>query len=280
MALSNADCDCIRTLVRRRSGIVLEEEKAYLIETRLTALARREGFASVENLLAKFRTQASNGLQDKVVEALTTNETSFFRDVQPFEALRQVVIPELLKRREQQRRLFIWCAAASSGQEPYSLAMLLHDSFPALAGWHVRILATDFSLEMLERARRGVYSHFEVNRGLPAPLLVKFFEKQGLEWRLKDSLRRLVEFRQLNLIDPWPPMPAPDVSLMRNVLIYFDVEMKKALLGRARRLLRPDGYLFLGGAETPMGLDDGFERIPFDRSGCYRLRRNCSKQEN
>ncbi len=278
MALSNADRDSIRTLVRRRSGIVLEEEKVYLIETRLTALARCEGFASVADLLAKFRTQAANGLQDKIVEALTTNETSFFRDVQPFEVLRQVVLPELVKRREQQRRLFIWCAAASSGQEPYSLAMLLHDHFPALAGWNVRILATDLSLEMLERARRGVYSHFEVHRGLPTPLLVRFFEKQGLEWRLKESIRRLVEFRQLNLIDPWPPMPAPDVILMRNVLIYFDVEMKKALLGKVRRLLQPDGYLFLGGAETPMGLDDGFERIPFDRSGCYCLRRNSSKQ--
>jgi chemotaxis protein methyltransferase CheR len=273
LALSSTDCNFIRTLVRRRSGIVLEEEKVYLVETRLTALARREGLTSAEALLAKFRMQSSNGLQDKIVEALTTNETSFFRDLQPFEALRQVVLPELLKRREQQRRLFIWCAASSSGQEPYSLAMLLHDHFPALTSWNVRILATDLSLEMLERARRGVYSHFEVNRGLPAPLLVKFFERQGLEWRLKDSLRRMVEFRQLNLVEPWPSMFAPDIIMMRNVLIYFDVETKKVILGKARRLLPPDGYLFLGGAETPMNLDDSFERISFDRSGCYRLRR-------
>lgn len=272
MTLSSADCDCIRTLVRQRSGIVLEQEKTYLVETRLAALARREGFPSVDGLLGAFRARSSNGLHDKVVEAMTTNETSFFRDVQPFEALRQVVLPDLLQRRALQKRLFVWCAASSSGQEPYSLAMLLRDRFPTLAGWDVRILATDLSLEMLDRARKGVYSQVEANRGLSAPLLVKFFERQGLEWRLKDEIRRMVEFKQLNLIEPWPALPAPDIVLLRNVLIYFDVETKRVILGRVRRLLRPDGYLFLGGAETTLNLDDSFERVPFDRAGCYRLR--------
>lgn len=273
MALSPSECDFIRTLVRRRSGIVLEREKVYLVETRLATLARREGLASLESLLAKFHTPAANDLYDKVVEAMTTNETSFFRDSQPFEALRQVVIPELRKQRAAQRRLFIWCGAASSGQEPYSVSMLLQEHFPALADWNVRILATDLSAEMLERARRGVYSQFEVNRGLPAHLLVKYFERRGPEWRLKEAVRRPVEFRKVNLVEPWPPMAAPDVILMRNVLIYFDVETKKTILGKIRRLLPPDGYLFLGGAETTMNLDDAFERIPFERSGCYRLRR-------
>ena len=273
MALSTVDCDRIRTLVRQRSGIVLEEEKAYLVETRLSALARREGFASLETLLAKFQAQPSNGLQQKVVEAMTTNETSFFRDVQPFEALRQVVLPELLQRRAQERQLFIWCGAASSGQEPYSLAMLLREHFPTLATWNVRMLATDLSLDVLQRARRGLYSQVEVNRGLPARLLVKFFVKQGLEWQLNDDVRGMVEYRPLNLIESWPAMPSPDIAVLRNVLIYFDVETKKVILGKIRRLLRPDGYLFLGGAETTMNLDDAFERVPFDRSGCYRLRR-------
>ncbi len=273
VALSPSDCDFIRTLVRRHSGIVLEREKIYLVETRLAALARREGLGSLESLLAKFRTPSAGDLCDKVVEAMTTNETCFFRDNQPFEALRRVVIPELRKQRAAQRRLFIWCGAASSGQEPYSVSMLLQEHFPDLGDWNVRILATDLSLEMLERGRRGVYSQFEVNRGLPAGLLAKYFERQGLEWRLKEAVRRSVEFRKINLIEPWPPIAPPDIIMMRNVLIYFDVDTKKSILGKIRRLLQPGGYLFLGGAETTMNLDDAFERIPFDRSGCYRLRR-------
>lgn len=273
MALSVADCELIRKLVRQRSGIVLEEEKAYLIETRLAALARREGLDSVEDLLARFRAHPGNGLQDKVVESLTTNETSFFRDLQPFEALRQAVLPELLQRRDKDRKLYIWCGAASSGQEPYSLAILLREQFPSLASWNLHILATDLSAEILDRARRGVYSQVEVNRGLSAQLLVKYFDRRGMEWQLKEDIRRMIEFRQLNLIEPWPAMPSPDIVMLRNVLIYFDVDTKKAILGKVRRLLRPDGYLFLGGAETTMNLDDAFERVAFDRSGYYRLRR-------
>ena len=274
MTLSTTDCEAIRMLVRQRSGIVLEEEKTYLVETRLSALARREGFASLEGLLAKFHAPLSNGLHEKVVEAMTTNETSFFRDMQPFEALRQAVLPEVLERRAAQRQLFIWCGAASSGQEPYSLAILLREHFPALANWHVRIVATDLSLAMLERARRGLYSQVEINRGLSASLLVKYFNRSGLEWQLKDDIRSMVEYRQMNLIENWPTMTPPDIVMLRNVLIYFDVETKRTILGKVRRLMRPDGYLFLGGAETTMNLDDAFERVPFDRSGCYRLRRS------
>jgi chemotaxis protein methyltransferase CheR len=273
VALSNAECDFIRMLVRQHAGIVLEEEKAYLVETRLFALARREGFASAESLLEKFRAQPANCLQTKVIEALTTNETSFFRDVQPFEALRQVVLPQLLERRAKERQLFIWCGAASSGQEPYSLAMLLREHFPTLTTWNVRLLATDLSQEILERARRGVYSQVEVNRGLSAQLLVKYFDRRGLEWHIKDDIRRMVEYRQLNLIEPWQSLLNPDIVLMRNVLIYFDVDTKRTILGKVRRILRPDGYLFLGGAETTMNLDDAFERVALDRSGCYRLGR-------
>jgi chemotaxis protein methyltransferase CheR len=273
LALTIADFDLVRTMVRQRSGIVLDEGKAYLLEARLSGLAVREGFASVERLLASFRTERSNGLETRVVEVMTTNETSFFRDIQPFEALRQVVLPDLLERRAREKRLSIWCAASSSGQEPYSLAMLLHEHFPNIvATWKMQIIASDLSTEVLDRARSGLYSQVEVNRGLPARLLVKFFEQRGLQWQLKDDIRRMVALKQLNLVESWPPLPPPDIVMLRNVLIYFDVEMKKTILGKIRRLLRPDGYLFLGGAETTMNLDDGFERVSFNRGGCYRLR--------
>jgi chemotaxis protein methyltransferase CheR len=223
--------------------------------------------------VARLRTAPLNGLQQKVVEAMTTNETSFFRDVQPFEMLKQMVVPELMKRRATERRLNVWCAASSTGQEPYSLAMMLRESFPSLGGWKVRISASDLSTEVLEKARRGRYSQLEVNRGLPAHLLVKYFQRQGVEWQIKDDIRNVIDYRQLNLIEPWPALPPMDVILIRNVLIYFDVETKRQILGKARRLLRPDGYLFLGGAETTLKLDDSFERVEFQRTGCYQLRK-------
>jgi chemotaxis protein methyltransferase CheR len=272
VALSNSVCDYVRELVRDASGIVLEEEKDYLVESRLTALARREGLASAECLMEKFHEGQRNGIHTKVVEALTTNETSFFRDAQPFEALKKSVLPDLMQRRARERRLFVWCGASSSGQEPYSLAMLIRENFPGLAGWNVHILATDLSREMIDRSQSGIYSQVEVNRGLSAQLLVKYFDRQGLQWRLKEDIRRMVEFRQMNLIQPWPAMPTPDIVLLRNVLIYFDVPTKKSILSKIRRIIRPDGYLFLGGAETTMNLEDAFERVPLDRSCCYRLR--------
>jgi chemotaxis protein methyltransferase CheR len=273
VALSQTDFEFVRALVMKRSAIVLENEKLYLADTRLQGVARREGIESVEALVARMRAAPAGPLHQKVVEAMTTNETSFFRDVQPFEMLKQVVVPELMKRREAERRLRIWCAASSTGQEPYSLAMLLREQFPALRGWDVRIVASDLSTEVLEKARQGRYSQLEVNRGLPATLLVKYFQRQGTEWQIKDDLRGLIEYRQLNLIEAWPTLPPLDVILIRNVLIYFDVETKRQILGRARRLLRPDGYLFLGGAETTLNLDDSFERIEFQRAGCYQLRK-------
>jgi chemotaxis protein methyltransferase CheR len=273
VALTQADFEYVRALVLKRSAIVLENEKLYLAESRLQAVARREGIDSIDTLVARLRTAPLNGLQQKVVEAMTTNETSFFRDVQPFEMLKQMVVPELMKRRATERRLNVWCAASSTGQEPYSLAMMLRESFPSLGGWKVRISASDLSTEVLEKARRGRYSQLEVNRGLPAHLLVKYFQRQGVEWQIKDDIRNVIDYRQLNLIEPWPALPPMDVILIRNVLIYFDVETKRQILGKARRLLRPDGYLFLGGAETTLKLDDSFERVEFQRTGCYQLRK-------
>jgi len=273
VALSQADFEYVRALVLRRSAIVLENEKLYLAETRLQALARREGIDSLETLVGRLRTAPHSGLQQKVVEAMTTNETSFFRDIQPFEMLKQVVVPELMKRRATERQLHVWCAASSTGQEPYSLAMLLREHFPALASWKVCITASDLSTEVLEKARQGRYSQLEVNRGLPAQLLVRYFQRQGVEWQLKEDIRKLIDYRQINLIEAWPALPPLDVILIRNVLIYFDVETKRQILGKMRRLLRPDGYLFLGGAETTLNLDDSFERVEFQRAGCYKLRK-------
>jgi chemotaxis protein methyltransferase CheR len=271
MPLSPADFEYLSALVREGSAIVLEEQKAYLFEARLAPLARREGFDSLEALVRHLRGARADGLHRKVVESMTTNETSFFRDVHPFEALRQAVLPELLRRRAAERRLRVWCAACATGQEPYSVALLLREHFPELAGWDVRVLATDLSEEVLGRARLGRYSQAEVNRGLPARLLVKYFAKEGLEWQLREEVRRQVEFRQLNLAGPWTGVPQ-DVVLLRNVLIYFDVADKRQVLARVRRVLRPDGALFLGGAETTLNLDGDFERAPFARACWYRVR--------
>jgi chemotaxis protein methyltransferase CheR len=206
-----------------------------------------------------------------VVEAMTTNETTFFRDVYPFDALRDQLIPELMQRRAAQRQLVIWSGACSTGQEPYTIAMLLREHFPALTAWQVRILATDLSSEVLDRAKTGRYSQAEVNRGLPATFLVKYFRKHGVEWQIVDEIRRMVEFSELNLNEAWSRVPPCDLVFMRNVLIYFDVETKRTILGKLRRVIRPDGYHFLGGAETTMNLDDMYQRIAFGKTGYYRL---------
>jgi chemotaxis protein methyltransferase CheR len=272
MSLSSADFEYIRKILQERSAIVLEAERAYLAETRLAMLARRKGFASLGDLMAKLRSGRHDDLHALAVEAMTNNETSFFRDVHPFEMLRQAIIPELLQRRSGEQRLHIWCGACSSGQEPYSIAMLLREHFPLPTGWKVRILATDLSREMLERARRGLYTQMDVNRGLPARLLVKYFHKKGQQWQLNDEIRSQVEVLPLNLIESWPVLPPLDIVFLRNVLIYFSVATKTKLLGKIRRVLRPDGYLFLGGAETTLNLDESFERIQRDRAGCYRQR--------
>src|SRR5262245_38980019 len=272
MTISNTDFTYIRDLVRQRAAIILEPGKEYLVESRLLPVARHEGLTSLAELVARLRARPYNGLHHKVVEAMTTNETSFFRDAHPFEALKEVMLTELITKRATGRTLNLWCGAASSGQEPYTVALVLREHFPALARWNVHFIATDLSQEMLTRAQAGKYSQLEVNRGLPAALLVKHFTKHGLEWHIKYDLRKMIEFRQLNLVGPWPIMPAMDIVLLRNVLIYFNVETKKMILGKIRQLLRPDGYLFLGGAETTMSLDDAFERVQIEQTSCYRLR--------
>ena len=270
MPIASVDFDFVRRTVFDTAGIVIEPGKEYLVESRLLGLARKQGLASLEVLLERMK-RDDGSLRRDVIEAMTTNETTFFRDGAPFDLLRTEVIPRLIAARAATRELSIWCAASSTGQEPYSLAMLLAEHFPSLGDWRVRILATDLSRDVLARAQAGCYTQLEVNRGLPITYLVKYFEKHGAEWRLVPRIRERVQFQQMNLVQAWPMMQAFDIVFIRNVMIYFDVAAKKSILERIGRLLPRDGYLFLGAAETTMNLDDRFKRAPFERGGCYQL---------
>ena len=253
-----ADIDFIRTLVREHSAIVVDDTKAYLITTRLVPILKRHNLESLNALVTRLRTSTLGGLREEVVDAMTTNETLWFRDIHPFEALRTSVLPELIDRHASERALTIWSAACSSGQEPYTIAMILREHFPHLRDWRIRLIGTDLSGEMLGRAAAGVYTQTEMNRGLPAPLLVKYFQRKGTEWQAIESLRSMVEFRTLNLARPWPVVPQCDLIFLRNVLIYFDIDTKRAILDRAYGALRPGGSLFLGSAETTRGIHNSF----------------------
>lgn len=265
------DLDFVRKLVRERSGIVLGEDKGYLIEARLKPLAERAGCKDLADLVSRLRARDWSPLHFEVVDAMTTNETFFFRDVAPFEALAKQVLPDLARRRASTRRLSLWCAACSTGQEPYSTVMTMRDQAPQLAGWNVTMLATDLSTRVLVRAKEGRYSQQEVERGLPKPQLDRHFQRDAASWRARDYLRAAIEFRQLNLLDSWAALGTFDIIFIRNVMIYFDVELKRALFAKLRRVLAPDGYLFLGGAESPLNLDDRFVRVPYERAGLYRM---------
>ena len=271
MAVSPASFDFIRMLLADHSAIALADKKTYLVETRLLPVARRAGLSSVDDLVKRLRVAPNHLLRQQVIDAMTTNETSFFRDKVPFETLRSIILTDLLERRVVSRNINIWSAGCACGQEPYSVAMLLWEHFPILKGWKLNFIASDISYEVLKRAGMGRYTQLEVNRGLPAVMLVKYFQKQGLDWQIKEEIRQMIAFRFINLHEPWPSLPNMDIIFMRNVLIYFDVETKKSILGRIRRLLNPDGYLFLGGAETTLNLDEAFKRVHINKSSCYQL---------
>jgi chemotaxis protein methyltransferase CheR len=269
--MTQQDFDVVRRLLLERSGIVLEPGKEYLVESRLAPLVEKLSLGSMEELIAQLRTSADNGLHTQIVEAMVTTESLFFRDHHPFEALRKTIIPELIERRQGERSLNIWCAASSTGQEPYSIALLLREHFPGLAGWRVSLLASDISREVLARAREGRYNQIEVNRGLPATLLVKHFDQHGTHWQLKPGIRCMVDFKEINLAQAWPALPRMDLVLVRNVMIYFDLDTKKTILNKLARLLKPDGYLLLGGAETTFNLDDSYRRVEPLKAGFYQL---------
>ena len=273
MTVSKSDFNYIRELVLEHSAIVLEDGKEYLVESRIGPVIETEGFNTIDQLVKALRQNSHNGLHSKVIEALTTNETSFFRDIHPFETLKDAVIPELLENRKDTQKLNIWCAASSSGQEPYSIAMLIREHFPALFDWKLNFIASDISEKMLARGRSGEFSQLEVNRGLSASFLVKYFEKNGAAWFIKKELREMIHFQQINLSRELPYLPKMDIIFMRNVLIYFDIETKKKILSQLTSILQPDGFLFLGAAESTINLDSSFERMDYKHAGCYRLKR-------
>lgn len=259
-------------LLRNRAGFVLEDDKKYLVEMRLAPLLRRFEFVSFDQLTAGMQNGRSPVTEQMVIEALLNGETTFFRDISCFQSLEKTVIPEIVRRRSSSRRMRIWCAAASTGQEPYSLAMMLASSFPELEGWDVRILATDYSAHHLERARAARYTQFEINRGLPARMLVKYFSQEGNEWVVRPEIRRRVDFAPMNLIASWPVMEPVDLMLLRNVMIYWDQTTQRAVLGRVRDVIGTEGFLVLGGAETTYFLDKAFDRYGDNGSCCFVLR--------
>lgn len=278
-SLTPANFNFVAKLVREQCGLILEPGKEYLVKSRLWPVAQKHQFADVDQLIERLRAAGLKEMVTEVVEAMVTTETSFFRDVHPFETLRKIVLPQLIERRRSQRQLNIWCAASASGQEPYSIAMLLHEYFPELAGWQIHLSATDISQEMLTRSRAARYSQVEVNRGLPIQLLLKWFRQEGGSWLLDDRVRHSVRFSHLNLVQSWPAMPAWDLVFLRNVMIYFENEAKSLILARVARLMRSDGYLVLGGAETTLNLNDSFLRVESLKSGFYQLKSPSPSQQ-
>jgi chemotaxis protein methyltransferase CheR len=261
----------VRTLLEKEAGIILALDKQYLVESRLEALRQRENQSSIDTILDLITSQKNLALKARVVEALTTNETSFFRDYKPFEFLMHEIIPKLIAIRKT-TPLKLWSAASSTGQEAYSLAIASLEAREKTGSTlPISILGTDINEAVLERARIGVYSDHEINRGLPAPLLVKYFEQTPEGWSVKPVVRELVTFRKKNLHEAWDSTFACDILFLRNVLIYFSVESKKTLFDAIKTRLARDGYLFLGTAETPTGLSDGFKRIEPIAANCYTL---------
>ncbi|MFN3657197.1 MAG: CheR family methyltransferase [Pseudolabrys sp.] len=261
------DFDFLRKMLKERSGLVLGAEKQYLAESRLLPVARRHGMSSLGELVTRLRL-APGLMGTEVVEAMTTNETFFFRDKIPFEHLRDTIMPALIAARAREKRIRIWCTACSSGQEPYSIAMTLNDMSEKLAGYRVEILGTDLAGEVLEKAKAGIYSQFEVQRGLPIQLLVKYFSKIGENWQIAPEIRRMVQFRPLNLLNDFTPLGRFDLVFCRNVLIYFDQPTKTRVLERLMPQMPDDGFLILGAAETVVGLTEAFKPWS-DKRGLY-----------
>jgi chemotaxis protein methyltransferase CheR len=263
------DYEYLRKLLKERSGLDLSADKHYLVESRLVPLARRVGLPGIPELVQKMKGAGADALTADVVEAMTTNETFFFRDKIPFDHMRETILPALTKARANRRTLRIWSAASSTGQEPYSIAMLLREAGQALAGWRVEIVATDLAQSVLEKSKAGMFSQFEVQRGLPIQMLVKYFTQVGELWQLNADIRGMVQHRQLNLLQDFSHLGTFDVIFCRNVLIYFDQDTKAAIFERLAKQLEPDGMLMLGAAESVVGITDAFKPYP-DRRGLYQ----------
>ncbi|MBB3807997.1 CheR family methyltransferase [Pseudochelatococcus contaminans] len=272
--MNEDDFAFVGRLVKEKSGLVLPGDKQYLVESRLSPLARETGCRDLGELIARLRRPDALALRETVVEAMTTNESLFFRDKVPFEHFAGVMMPYLLTERAASRHIRIWCAAASTGQEPYSLAMSLLEMGPRVAGWRIEIIGTDISTQALDRARNGFYSQFEVQRGLPQQMLAKYFTQRagdyGEMWEIAPQVRSMVTYRKYNLLDPFASLGQFDIVFCRNVLIYFDPQTKADVLERVARQLAPDGFMMLGAAETVVGLTEAFHSEA-GRRGLFRL---------
>lgn len=263
-----ADFDLYKDLLYEKSGLVITQDKSYLLDSRLTPVAKKWNFASIELMTLQLRALPEQALIRDIVEAMTTNETLFFRDTKPFQLFENDVLKALMPLREKKKTLRIWCAAASSGQEPYSLAMTIKEKEHLLKGWKIEIVATDISEDVLDIARKGLYTQFEVQRGLPITHLMKYFVQVNEKWQIKDEIRNMVKFSYFNLLEDFTKLGRFDVVFCRNVLIYFDDKTKTTVLSKISKVLEPDGYLFLGGAETVLGLTDRFKLVP-EKRGLY-----------
>jgi chemotaxis protein methyltransferase CheR len=267
--LSTADYEFVQRLLLERAAIRISVEQEYLVRSRLEPVAKRAGLSDLTALVEQLRREPYGALHSEVVEAMTTNETSFFRDVHPFETLRNVILPEVIARKGADKTLRIWSAACASGQEPYSLAMLLNET-PTLADFRIQIIATDLARPILAKAQQGSYNSLEVGRGLPARLLARYFERVGTAFQVSTQLRSMIEWRQLNLAAPWPPLPIFDIVFIRNVLIYFPQTTIETVLKNIRKTLHPQGYLFLGTTENMLGMSAGFETVTKGKTMFYR----------
>jgi chemotaxis protein methyltransferase CheR len=263
-----ADFQCLAKFLKEQSGLSLSEDKGYLLESRLVPVARAHGLKSVDEVAAEVRAGRNPRLMSAVVEAMTTNESFFFRDIKPFEQFKQFVLPQMLARRGATRQLRIWSAACSTGQEPYTLAMLLTEAAAQLQGWRVEIIATDIAAGVLAKARAGLYSQFEVQRGLPVQMLLKHFSQKAEGWEIAPQLKSMISFREFNLLTDMKGLGAFDIVFCRNVLIYFDQPTKADVLARMRAQMKEDGILYLGGAETVLGISDVFRPVQNQR-GLY-----------
>jgi len=262
------DVDLFSQIVKERSGLVVAPNKAYLLESRLLPVARRHNLGGLVELAEKVRASAPEAILEDITEAMTTNETFFFRDTGPFDRFREQVLPPLLTSRVSSKNIRIWCAAASTGQEPYSLAIILMEMASQLAGWKVEIVGTDISNEALKKATEGLYTQFEVQRGLPIQMLMKYFSQEDGGWRISENIRQMVNYRSFNLLDSFAGLGRFDIVFCRNVLIYFDQDDKAQILDRISKQMPSDGSLFLGGAETVVGITDKFQPVP-DLRGVY-----------
>ena len=268
--MKSEDFQFISKMLKAASGLILTEEKSYLLESRLMPVARKHSLPDLDPLVAELKSGLKKELAEEVVEAMTTNESFFFRDVKPFDQFRDIVLPNLLASRASTKKIRIWCAACSSGQEPYSLAMILNEEKAKMPGWSYEILATDISLEIIDKAKTGYYSQFEVQRGLPIQLLMKYFNQEGDKWKIDPILAKNINFKFFNLLNDPSIHGKFDVVFCRNVLIYFEQETKKEVLEKIAKQIPGDGVLYLGGAETVIGITDKFQPVAGQR-GLYNL---------